>query len=214
MGTHPLWTDEADAALWNSRDEYPWVLAERFGRSSAGIRLRLRLLYKRHDMEPPARFIRSDIRPKACSWCSSPFLDRDRPGCATCSEDCADQARRRSSGVCYSCGVPKSPDLFRVDRRHSDGLQSQCRDCQKKYPPRRSPEARRRELASFLAQNAESASSAANHGKVWTGPELEMAVREDLAHKELARMLGRSIAAVSTARNRARREPKYQTLAS
>lgn len=49
---------------------------------------------------------------------------------------------------------------------------------------------------------------ARNARKEWTGPELEMAARDDLSVKEIARRLGRSYAAVSVIRHKIRHDPK------
>lgn len=49
-----------------------------------------------------------------------------------------------------------------------------------------------------------------HYGDVWTGAELEIvATRDDLSRVELARMLGRTVYAVSGARTRVRHDPKY-----
>jgi hypothetical protein len=48
-----------------------------------------------------------------------------------------------------------------------------------------------------------------NHGKIWTGAEMEYASRDDLSIAEMARTLGRSWQAVSTLRFRISRDPRY-----
>lgn len=54
---------------------------------------------------------------------------------------------------------------------------------------------------------------ATNHGRKWTGPELEIALREDLSVAEAAALLGRTFYAVSTARHSARVDPRKIRLA-
>jgi hypothetical protein len=53
---------------------------------------------------------------------------------------------------------------------------------------------------------------AKNFGKEWTGPELEIALRDDLTAAEVAEMLGRSLQAVHTVRWRATTEPRVRDL--
>jgi hypothetical protein len=60
---------------------------------------------------------------------------------------------------------------------------------------------------------AETASAARRHGRVWTGPELEIAARDDLSNKEIALMLGRTYAAVDHARRGIKIDPRKQFLA-
>jgi ParB-like chromosome segregation protein Spo0J len=60
---------------------------------------------------------------------------------------------------------------------------------------------------------AESLAAATNYGKQWTGPELEIAARDDLTTKEVAAMLGRSFAAVVNMRRLLRCDPKTITFA-
>lgn len=58
-------------------------------------------------------------------------------------------------------------------------------------------------------QNSQSQVTATRAGYMWTGAEMEIASRSDLTVKQLAEMLGRSIASVNAMRARiARAEPK------
>jgi hypothetical protein len=61
--------------------------------------------------------------------------------------------------------------------------------------------------------NAIMVDTARRHGRMWTGPELEVASRDDLTAEQAAVMLGRTLFAVETARRRLRQEPRYQSLA-
>jgi hypothetical protein len=54
---------------------------------------------------------------------------------------------------------------------------------------------------------------AKRHGQPWTGPELEIAARDDLAIAEAALMIGRTYRAVSGARSQLRRDPRKAALA-
>jgi hypothetical protein len=50
---------------------------------------------------------------------------------------------------------------------------------------------------------------APNSWNQWTGPELELCLRQDLTVRQLAEMLGRSFYAVRIMRQKVRKEPKY-----
>lgn len=71
-----------------------------------------------------------------------------------------------------------------------------------------------RVLPESRARNDRSRESARRHGLMWTGPELEVASREDLSAAQVAAMLGRTLRAVQTMRERMRKEPTLQQLAS
>lgn len=55
---------------------------------------------------------------------------------------------------------------------------------------------------------SETAPGARNARKEWTGPELELAARDDLSVTEIARRLGRTYAAVAVIRHKIRHDPK------
>lgn len=59
--------------------------------------------------------------------------------------------------------------------------------------------------AAAIRANNLTRDTARNHGKEWTGPELELAARLELSASEVARMLGRTINAVRTVRDGMRR---------
>jgi hypothetical protein len=48
-----------------------------------------------------------------------------------------------------------------------------------------------------------------NWGKLWTGPEMEVVLRDDLSDKEIARILGRSLTAIRGRRWLVRNDPKW-----
>lgn len=68
-------------------------------------------------------------------------------------------------------------------------------------------------LDSFQANQQKTLPGAHRSGYVWTGPELEIVGRKDLSALDAALMLGRTYAAVSTARARLREDPRFQFLA-
>jgi len=56
----------------------------------------------------------------------------------------------------------------------------------------------------------ETAQQAHRLGYVWTGPELELAMRSDLTVKQIALMIGRTYSAVSRMREKLRRDVKIR----
>lgn len=63
------------------------------------------------------------------------------------------------------------------------------------------------------AEYAESLDTAERHRRAWTGPELELAARDDLSIAEIAKLLGRTTHSVVNMRRKLRHEPKYRALA-
>ena len=63
-----------------------------------------------------------------------------------------------------------------------------------------------------VRRNDESREKAARHRSEWTGPELELADREDLTAAQVAAMTGRTIKAVKTIRTKLRRDVRLQEL--
>lgn len=59
----------------------------------------------------------------------------------------------------------------------------------------------------------DSLSSAVSRGNQWTGPELELLLRDDLSNQELALMLGRTHYTISVMKSKVRNHPKYQAAA-
>lgn len=57
------------------------------------------------------------------------------------------------------------------------------------------------------------AATAPRWGYQWTGPELEIASRPDLSALQVAQMIGRTVHAVRTARQRMKADPRFITLA-
>lgn len=67
--------------------------------------------------------------------------------------------------------------------------------------------------AYYNSSQAVTLPQARNNGKQWTGPELELASRDDLTANEVAAILGRTFAAVHATRKRIKKDPKYVDLA-
>lgn len=58
------------------------------------------------------------------------------------------------------------------------------------------------------ARQRETIAAASKAKQMWTGPELEIATRDDLPIRELALMLGRSYKAVQTIRRKCKQDPR------
>lgn len=56
--------------------------------------------------------------------------------------------------------------------------------------------------------NAESLATAYRNGQEWTGPEIEMVMRADLTAREVAPLIGRTVAAVKLMRHHCRVDPR------
>lgn len=79
---------------------------------------------------------------------------------------------------------------------------------------RRWRESHKKVQPDYRAEQHELAGGAPHNGEQWTGAEMEIvATRDDLTLTQLARMLGRSRAGVTYARNRVRNDPKWMKAA-
>src|SRR5699024_9788688 len=63
------------------------------------------------------------------------------------------------------------------------------------------------------AKNEASLTTATNRYKEWTGPELEVIVRDDLTASEMARMLNRTIMSVKSMRHKCKTDPRKAKMA-
>lgn len=117
------------------------------------------------------------------------------------------------AATCGTCGELQDGQEF---RRGTSGapITYRCKACRRtletsaKDPD---PIARRSNQKRLVeTHQAETLPRATRYGYQWTGPELEIALREDLTAIEAAKMLGRTFHAVRAARHKARREPKWR----
>lgn len=88
-------------------------------------------------------------------------------------------------------------------RKYNEGCR--CDRCRPKAQTKRSRQQAR--------ANSATLATATNHYKQWTGPELEIAARTDLTHREVAVMLGRSLLGVKGMRMKLRNDPRYRDTA-
>lgn len=130
---------------------------------------------------------------------------------------------RALAATCRQCGdLITTPD----DMLHRDVPGPECKRCRvravaasKKKRMARDDEyrvtERRRTDRKRSSANTQLRASASRHGLEWTGPEMAVADRTDLTHRQVAAMLGRSLYAVRSVRRRLQREePRYVALAS
>lgn len=68
-------------------------------------------------------------------------------------------------------------------------------------------------MARIKAVQESTLDGAARRGFQWTGPELEVAAREDLTSREVASMLGRTLYGVTQIRRKLGRDPRKARLA-
>lgn len=128
---------------------------------------------------------------------------------------------------CTKCQQDKPLDGFAACAPRADGRTSECRVCRNASTsayrrahgraPRRITE-KERERMTFSSKEcerraqAETSDQARNHGKEWTGPELDLAARNDLTAKQVALLLGRTLKAVRVQRHLIRVDPRKLAL--
>lgn len=170
-------------------------------KQSAAAKMRRRYAERRADLQRRQRELRSGAdrftRTGICVECGAEF-ETTSAAKKTCTKPCYQaRARRRAAA--------KTLDDEQILRR---------RELVNRRRAKLGPEFRKKESEYQQWQrrlkpiNDELRGEAHRHGQEWTGPELEIALREDLSAQEVAILLGRSLAAVNMARYRARRFPR------
>jgi len=133
---------------------------------------------------------------------------------------------RASTKKCTRCGEFKSGADFTI-YRSSDGylyLISRCKPCMvivgaeyKKINTSYAEahaEGQKGNKRAWAAKHIHTTlETATNNNKEWTGPEMEIILREDLTVAEMAKMLGRTYYSVTGMRRQCRRDPRKQVLA-
>lgn len=119
-------------------------------------------------------------------------------------------SRRLLARTCGDCG-----ELLPADRYAASGdgtLDHRCILCVRARltPIQRERKNRNGADADHRAQDA--TRPAGRWGCQWTGPELEIALRDDLTAKQAALMLGRTYFATQAARRKARTDPKWSSV--
>lgn len=147
------------------------------------------------------------------------------PGHLTATRDRAAREPRELlyPRACSHCGVPQSFDAFTTYKLQRS---RECLACIERRSARwrsKNPEAVRAtwtrknaqpEVSAYKVrhatkQNDASRISAKNNGKEWTSAELAVVARHDLSYKQIAEMLGRTLAAVNGQRTKMHRgDPK------
>lgn len=149
--------------------------------------------------------------------------------CRTCSADKSPDAfqvtKRRKDGSpiyrldCRECFNTKTREKVLTDgdrkresirrkARYQERQDSILANRRERYLARADDE-RQQSKAYYHQSNRKSLQGANNYGKEWTGPELELVVREDLTLNQIAEMLGRSFSSVCAARHKSKHDPKF-----
>lgn len=119
--------------------------------------------------------------------------------------------------ACTKCGEAKPRSGFHPDKTKKSGLRSWCRECQNDatsaYGKAHPAGNNQRTRAAFERSQARSVALAANHGKEWTGPELELVADFSRSQSYIARALGRTVAAVKNQRQALRADPRKARMA-
>lgn len=157
--------------------------------------------------------------PRQCLECDTQFIPQ-RAKAVYCSRLCA-AAHARAQGrrpwhigartvlalSCDECLQLLPPDAFDV---LTDGYRrKRCRECVMRLKTPAQRERRRAMSAAADAQTQRTTHPADHRGEQWTGPDLELALREDLTARQVALLIGRTYYAVQTARHKARTDPKW-----
>jgi ribosomal protein L24E len=144
------------------------------------------------------------LRAFVCDRCGDQFTREGRRSYRFCSKKCADDDRAEH----HHPNLKSPPPGF--------GTLTHCGAGHELTPENRV--ARTGQCLTCVKQNQKYANDASidaahRRGREWTGPELEIASREDLTSPQVAGMIGRTVYGVETVRSRLKREPKLIQLA-
>lgn len=166
--------------------------------------------FSRRADEEPARWERRRVCSKRCA------TDLARPQ-RWSADPWAVGTRTLLARTCVTCGILRPGDGY--PHTGTGNRSRACTTCRgRAYRAGLTGDARDDWLSRASRRgrriNSESQEFAVRSGYQWTGPELELvATRRDLAVAELARMLGRSHAAVASQRQRIQVDPRKSRLA-
>jgi hypothetical protein len=123
--------------------------------------------------------------------------------CTGCGElrTTPDHLIRKDSGPyprCSTCGTRRALSYKRTRSAIDD-----------EYKRKVEAQARAATMRTIGRLQSETLPNASQHHKEWTGPDLEMVLRQDLTVREIALRLGRTFAATAMARHRARHDPDW-----
>lgn len=113
-----------------------------------------------------------------------------------------------STKQCPRCGEWKLGADFGI---RGEYLRSYCIACVRAYHAAWRKKNHRR--STFRVDQGETLGRATHNWEDWTGPQVEIAIREDLTAKEAALMLGRTLSAVMHIRRLHKVDPRKQSLA-
>lgn len=105
--------------------------------------------------------------------------------------------------TCLGCGQLKMAHEYGMQSTGTSH-HSKCKSCRNEYL--RDKRIEDQEFAELSLESArriqsETLPHAKNHGKEWTGPELELLARPELSASEIAKVIGRTLYAVKSQRN-------------
>ena len=112
----------------------------------------------------------------------------------------------------YRAGINPEKERERA-RRYREANAENERERKRRWRVANREKANERARRRQVAAQAQTTDAARRHGYVWTGPELEIAARDDLTVEQIALMLGRTYNAVASARRRIRHDPRADFLA-
>jgi len=134
---------------------------------------------------------------------SSPFhmLGRTCPACGRWIPTPAARLRKAEHRTLPECRHCKTQRTVRSNRERYAGSAER----RKKHAAQ--------SMKALVKRQAKLSDQAVNARKMWTGPELEIAAREDLTTSQVAAMLGRSWHAVDKMRGKIRTDPRKARMA-
>lgn len=136
---------------------------------------------------------------------------RERDGKGLVHRRLFHQGVKLIAATCATCGEFKQGVNFGTI--HGIPRTSMCFACKAVDQPK-DPQRAVLDMKRYRArEQKKTAPKARNHGKQWTGPELEIASRPELTATQAAKMLGRTHVAVRAARQKLRRDPKWASVA-
>lgn len=111
--------------------------------------------------------------------------------------------------TCDTCGEMRDASSF---ERGTGGWRHTCRKCRGNLDVDQLDRNRISNRHTTARSQNRTLDQAQRRGYQWTGPELEVVLRQDLTAEVAARMLGRTLYAVRGARAKARHDPKWVQL--
>lgn len=152
------------------------------------------------------------VKRALCAHCGTQF--ERRTSTPYCSDDCRTAAKREQNHQRY---LANRDEALARSRAWREANPERYRQWHEEYSRGRyltkKPAIRQQIMAQYRADQAETLPQARRYGYMWTGPELELASRDDLTSKQVALMTGRTLSAVVNVRHRLSTDPRKISLA-